>query len=606
MPRLIINISDNSDFVQDTLNKIPVESRQDFLLDITGVTPDKMSLSRIYARDFDLNGKIEQQSIGDYVETIGQLSLFTMPDGKNIRSVAMNGLPLFWVTNLAQKHPFRHWGATMFYLKHIIANKVVDPAMFNEVIIIASMPDSLIREAVNGMKFFPGKVINVIGTGSKKNVSIKEHLKLYLRLYRQLLNRRSGKRRLKEAEMPTLAMVSLAAESFRKSPLTKVVSKYLESSASALFLNFPDTLAGRNAGTIEAEMLLSSMPGTGKFISLLRNSISLRRYLQKQLAANGTKNWLAGMALEEMLRVLSRPDLLFYHQWMDQFFSTLPAGTKLFYEDEVYITGRTITHAASKHFNLTTIGYQHGNIGANHTVYCISQTELTNSIPNTKDAMPFPNYFLFWGEHFKKQFLQYNQIDVKRLIPAGNLQYIQLRKQQKNKLQQNGSTVIKILWCTTSFELAKMEYSLFSHLLEKNEDWQLVIRMHPLINISDQLNSILPIALKNRIIWGEPVSVYDQLKEVHLMICSAHSSVFFDAINMEVPVIRVYTPFFMKEYIQENRLLKNISTIVEMDEAVHQLLDPAISKGPTDSFHSYIFNSDTSYWDRMITTIEKC
>lgn len=609
LPVLIVNLSENAALVNDVANKFGSGSlRSAIFLDVTGVTPNDFSFTRIYAREYDPEGRIEQASITDYVESIGSLGLTAMPGGDQIRSIAINGLPIFWITELSQKHPFKHWGATLFYFKHLIANQVVPFEQYQEVIVLASLPASLVKDVIDGFGLFKGKKVTIKGNGEKKLLSTVYQLKSFASFYKQYHKLRQRAQILKKRakpDLPSSLMISLSSGSYQSNPLIKTVAGFLEKKSSFAFLNLPDILVGEATSEKVMSMVSKAVPDQSSVFKLFSSILSTRRQVRKRINASAG-NWLLRIALFEMHNAASRTVLLFYHQWLINLFEGINDSVKLYYEDEAYITGRVISHAASRNKHINKIGYQHGNIAINHTVYCISQHDFTPSAEKANDSLPFPDYFLFWGDHFKNQFLRYNSFDKERLITAGNLQHILLRQQQSDNNRKHNSPAT-LLWCTTNLELAKLELDLFRHILEENKQLKLIIRMHPLIDISADLRKELNGDITERVTWGEKIPIYEQLKQVDLLICSAHSSVFFDAIIQHVPTIRIFTPYFMKENIKGSDILWNIATRQEMEIAVEQAI--ALAAGSRDpkkeTLHSYIFSSDTSVWDRIVTG-ERC
>jgi hypothetical protein len=97
---------------------------------------------------------------------------------------------------------------------------------------------------------------------------------------------------------------------------------------------------------------------------------------------------------------------LFFYMWLKKYFKTgIGYKKKLFYQDEFYQTGRMISHAqkAAGNSNIFSFGVQHGLFFEGHTVYALTDSEITG-----KNALPLPDKFIVWGNFFKQIFLKNN------------------------------------------------------------------------------------------------------------------------------------------------------------------------------------------------------
>ena len=600
--RLIINLSGDSQDVTEKLKALTGPDEAITVLDVTGVLPDSLPYKIVYARKLDADSSYELASLKDYVNSIGQLSQSKLPDGKQLRSIRFNGLPLFWITPIAQKHPYQHWGARMFFLKHLVQAEVLPFNSFGSISLISTQSPALTRKILQGLQLFKGRELMVSGSGEEPPVTAITILRQFASFYKRFLKARSRKVQADKTLEAAAAMVSLNEGSFKKCPLMPTVTSFLQSGKGALYINLPDYLSGNTADNQSTEITGKAMPGVGTLIRICKNALSLNRKLKGygEQVSDSPDNWLLSIALNEMEQASSRIEWIFYHEWLKRIGASLSGPFRIFYEDELYITGRIISHALKSAGNsqLVTHGYQHGNITGNHTVYCVGNAELEDSEHGAADKLPFPDRFLLWGRHFQKQFNRFNSLQEDRLPVTGNLQHIRHRGKRVRFLKDD--QYLNLLWCTTSFDLAKLEYDLLKEVLKKHKGISLVVRMHPLIDIRPALEKVLDGSLEGRVKWSNDAPLQDQLSEIDVLVCSAHSSVFFDGINKEVPVIRVFTPFMMKETIDGGSLLYSASTAEEMEMAIENI-SGKVQETTQLSLSEYLYNADNSRWDKIVS-----
>src|SRR6185312_3620342 len=148
-------------------------------------------------------------------------------------------------------------------------------------------------------------------------------------------------------------------------------------------------------------------------------------------------------------------------------------------------TGRIISSALefSANKKLTGYGVQHALIFKNHTVYTIGDSELNSQI-SEDDKLPAPNYFIVWGDYFKRLFLSFNSQNSGYVITAGNLKYIKLQKSKNdNPLLSDDK---RLLWCTTLPEFFRAEYNLIEPVLKTLKNYKLTFRLHPIGHIKQE------------------------------------------------------------------------------------------------------------------------
>ncbi len=589
---LIVNLLKDERLLEKAINVI--DFKEDCtLLDFSGIDYNSQDLPFFSARVFDEDGKIEKHSICEYVRTVGELSLKSYGTIGRIRDYKINGLPIFWLTNFAEKHPFKHWLFSFFYfrsfelLKHDFFKNVTSifliipvekeiflsffrktwPEFANRVEVISSNEfetQGLIKEVVRGGKFYFSFFLAwIINTFSF---------------------RRFCKGKLTET-------ILLTPGNRAETTLQQHVADFLTSESTFSRVSFPDNSPFPNSKNV----LLKSFPSPWNVLKMIVLIISLRRRLTRlkdMVSARGSFWEL--ILTEEMYLSLSHIQLYFINLWVTKFFKSVQFKLKVFYEDEMYKIGRVISGAAmsANNKNVCTIGYQHGNISVNHAVYRIGEKELRLSAPGYNDALPLPDLFLVWGEYFKRQFLEWNTLNEERVVVVGNIVYINLY----NKFIKSSTlrySKRRVLWCTTSVEFVKREYAILSPELSL-KDYSLVIRMHPNFNIRPYLKEIMTEALFSKVEWDETPDIYQSIFDADLVVCSSHSTVFIDCVVLQKPVIRLFNRSTMRDDLTE----VGFSGVSTHSEFLERLESPDIKNG--GRLESYLYLKDYNGWKKVI------
>ncbi|NML19612.1 hypothetical protein HHL16_01945 [Pseudoflavitalea sp. G-6-1-2] len=595
---LLINISGDAAFIDRVVKE--QKDASFLLLDIAGVTPPEVNYQRVFARELDEDHQIEKEAIENYVQSIGELSTSRIR-GKSIREYAIGSLPVFWVTDIAQKHPFHHWGLSLFFLLQLAEKKEEFFREFDQITIISTLDSQGIQKIISSLRLFQDKDLKIRALKEKSGSGfpgLAKQTLLFLRNYGAALLRKwkSGSGKLEASE---LIQVSINRNGMKRSPLMPFLNNYLSSKGTLAYINPADAFWGEHGNDNHAKNVLHYMPGPfsalGICMSIWYQFIFLLKKDSKQ-----TDHFLQAAAMREMVTGLQQIELFFYHQWLVNVFAGVVSSTRVFYEDELYKTGRVISHALGQSASpVKSFGYQHGNIALNHTVYWVGKSELRSLSSSGKDELPFPHYFLIWGDHFRKQLLKPGGLDQEKLIVTGSLQHIISRSKWLGSKTAETSKDFTLLWCTTSATLAKFEYSIIVDELRRNPRWKIVVRMHPHLNIRQEMEQMLDTELLPAFSWNNTDGLALQVTNSSLVVCSAHSSVYLDCINLDVPTVRIFTPFMFPDTMGVNStVLFNVSNAAEFSAAIHKLSDDQLSEGADAS--DVIYNKDLSKWDSVL------
>lgn len=595
---LLVNISGDAAFIDRVVKE--QKDASFLLLDVAGVTPPEAKYQRVFARELDSDHLIEKEAIEQYVQSIGALSTCQIK-GRNIREYTIRSLPVFWVTDIAQKHPFHHWGLSLFFLLQLAEKRAAFFGDFDQITIISTLDSQGLQEILGSLQLFQGKDLKIRALKEKPGSGfpgLAKQTLLFFRNYCKALLRKwkSGSGKLPASE---LIQVSINRNGMKRSPLMPFLNNYLNSKGTLAYINPADAFWGEPGNEDQQKNIIHYMPGPlaalGICIRIWSQFISLPTQRSKQ-----RDHFLQAAAIREMAIGLQQIELFFYHQWLVNVFAEMASSTRIFYEDELYKTGRVISHAIRQSASpVRSFGYQHGNIALNHTVYWVGKSERTSWASSGKDELPFPDYFLIWGDHFRKQLLRPGGLGQEKLIITGSLQHIKSRSKWLDGKQASSSKDFTLLWCTTSATLAKFEYSIIADEMRRNPRWKIVVRMHPHLDIRHEMEQMLDTELLPRFSWNNTDGLALQVTNSSLVVCSAHSSVYLDCINLDVPTVRIFTPFMFPDMMgMGSSVLFNVSNAAEFTAAIHKLSDDQLSEGADAS--DVIYNKDLSKWDSVL------
>lgn len=596
---IIVNLSKNAHAVKHIVDELTRNAHQWSFLDFTGSSFDFESIEYFSARIFDENNQIEKGSLREYVNQVGTFSFQKCGGGRTVRWHQINRLPIYWVTNFAEKHPFNHWLFALFFFRDFIKAK---PAFFHEygdVVIIIPVPVNIFKAYIEKESLLLNQKIVILSDYTFiKPVSrkiVKNVIRFYIKYLFYYVFKCFRYRKFRENEQPNLMLINLST-SFSPTFLQKHIRTLLQANGRLLNIRL-STFLFNPIGT-ESGFLIRSYPKPSKVLNMVVQILQQARMIARNYKKAITNNDFWGVIVNAELFVsLQDISLFFSHLWLTKFFQSMEKPLKVFYEDEMYKTGRIISSAAmlSNNANITTIAYQHGNISQSHTVYRFCDAEIAESELGKKDAVPFPDIFLVWGEYFKKQFLEWFSFNPERVMVAGNLAYFELQKKYFPKEKSRDSKKV-VLWCTTSLDFAKGEYEIVRQELEK-KDFSIIVRMHPNFIIKNELREFIPAHIYSAIRWDNTPFIYDALYDSDLVICSGHSTVFIDCIILKKPVIRLFNPYIMKDFLTGSHLfVKSVATAREFSVA----LSLAESESSFNSNSGFLFLESDEIWRKVI------
>lgn len=566
---LLVNLGYSLKFIESSAQKL---SHGDIKLDVIDFSDKNFNsefLNISSARSLDYKNLIEKQSIRDFTYGIGKLSLKSfIYQKKDVRQLTINDLPLFWVTRIAEKHPFNNWIYNFFFFKNFIEQK---KELFTQYLEIHVLFPYEYQLPIYSSIFFEGidkeikKKTHFRGENKPSFSKIKFIARLIKFFFKSLFKKLRASHYVKSTSFPPLNIL-LNVLGTKNSPIhDQILSVPSEPKVKSLILS---SVFFSNDSI--SNYFRKNFPSFTEIIGLCSRIYTVYNYCYKGFYKEDSLELKA--VIHEIIHALSDFNLLIIHKWMNKVFKNYHGKMQVFFEDEMYRSGRVVSHAAltSNNRNIVTFGYQHGNISESHTVYRFSSDEFKSL--NKTDSVPMPDYFLVWGNYFKKQFLQTNNFPSEKIVVAGNLTYINIKDISKPDKEFK---LKRILWCTTNIEFSLEELKVFSPWLNQaSSDVELLIRMHPRLNIKDELLfELKKLSFKN-IKWDTNKFLYDTLKQVDLVIGSAHSTIFIDGIVFRKPIIRLFNNAIFNDELNESELkIHNARNFEEFELCINEVMN---------------------------------
>ena len=524
---MVINLNYNERFVVNYLN----QNQPDKLLDFAGVTQYlDLPFEVNYARQIDEDHQIEKDSVENYIHTIGELG------SRYLRNIKLRNFPVWWITSIAERNNRLHWGKLIFYFLEFWKKK---PDLFKGNLTIL-LPynfgylDRFIQE--NKPLSFEGNISFVQPKKINTN-SFIDQLKGLLRY----IKFRSNLRGVNISELthknifftPNYSAVNNNDISFdigwQKEKLTT------EGQGASLNLPIP------NLGQIneyvfnnaEQNYFLKTSP---KIISLVFHFIRAQfKYLCcvklkiRSVKANNV-HFNGKLIGTEIFNCFSLLDNILIFLWLENFSKSVEQ-INIYYSDELYKSGRILSHFFTKN-NHATIGVQHGLITKNHTVYRLTEKETSGD-----NSIPLPSKLLIWNTLFGDvlgltsnrllELIEYtNDAHYNKLIAS-------VKELKKSRTSYNRK---KVLWATTLWPHFTIELNIIMPIFE-HPDFDVTIRLHPL---KRYINRDMVVEALNGYKYQFSTNSYEQdLAENDFIIANSFSTVFYDALKLNQIVFRI-------------------------------------------------------------------
>jgi len=557
---LYINLFKEID-ISDLISQIE-ENTNNYYLDFQGKNKESEDISNINPEEFDNYSNIYNNAVKEYTTVVAELSTVNLGN-KNIRSFTFNQLPIYWLTNVSEKHYF-HWLMKFFLLKELLTEKIDFFHQYNQIIIVLpnkyEAVNHLIQKEFDSLKI-KTSVIRVVKNRVRHPYFrlLKNNLKLvylFLKMEKPQLTNEKKKNIFILTGSPTAYtsdffknIINISNNNFSEASLIPL--NYWSNSNNPLNLNIP-RLYWKSRLTV-FDLMYNSVKQIKLFYKLNKTTTEF-------IGINNI-HFPSSILVDEMKDVLlNQTNMLSTYCWLKKYAKRLNYSPSFFYEDEVYPHGRAISLALQ---NKKTYGVQHSMIPKNHSVYHISDKEINNITKN--DGLPLPSNFLVWGNYFKTQFLSHNSITSNFIVVTGNPTYI--KRNNNSPPSQKNKNAINLLYGLTTLSFFEKEKYIIKKTLSHYKKIDITIRFHPLHIFDEKI--IINFFSPTKVNFSNTPNIFEEINQNDILMVSAHSGAWLDAIVAKKPVIRLTTAF--TDDINNNGLMFNVKDNKEFEAILENI-----------------------------------
>ncbi|NUM49585.1 MAG: hypothetical protein HUU48_00595 [Flavobacteriales bacterium] len=494
-------------------------------------------ISSLQAHQIENIEQITQQTILEYTQFVAAFSQTILWNNKTIRHLKINKLPVYWLTPFSVKHPYNHWAYNVFLLKNYLSfhsqtNKKYFVALPNKLKYIAPFINEL-------LKMYSFEIVFSINEKQKKyeqNIFhfLKNHLKNSWSIWQIKPNKE-----IENKNKKVLFFSTPKAFSFIKKAEQITQPYFLDAGLHTKNLCYLDWTKSK---TVPPDFY-KAKPTLLQLLQIMLSSFCIKYELKKFRCTVEVNEVMFNtkIILKEIENLLQeKSHYLYSYQWLINYFKQTTHLKAVFYEDEFYIFGRIISAARKQsdatHFNC--YGIQHGMFSDFHTVYNISDNEIKPDVLNKDNGLPLPDFFITWGNYFTSHFLKHNSLPQGFIKELGNPIYIYYNLKNKTPENSNNKNKFVFLYCLTSEILFEKELPIVNNILQKYPGATLIVRCHPNFVFNIPTHSFHSSAT---IINSVNASLIDDFKLSDVILTSAHSTVFLDALAYNKKVIRLKT-----------------------------------------------------------------
>lgn len=523
---MLLSLSPNFHDVELMAKHYGLNLEKELIIDISALL--KVHRSNFFSvcelQNFD---QINEESVRSYIKELGKLSILKDESNKGIRDIKIANFNVFWLTNLAVKHPAISLGKNVHLLARVLP--FVRSRMTGKIFVC--MPD--------GTRHFQNITQGILNENGfsdiyflkRKQPVIIPFLNASIRLlifYCKCLYLFFNKKN-KQADtsynnyfitVPNCP-VDEKYHDFFLSYSKNITDSISPSAYWPVFYSFSFLKRSR---IISSLPYTNALPSIKQLFKILYDGLKCTLYFNWKTAKKDRSFFDNHELLNYEIKssVYRNLHTIFYTQWIQNYFSKISLKTNVIYQDEFYEGGRLISQALNYFKNITTIGMQHGLFDLHHTVYGISEMEFSE---NTGKPLPTPDFFVVWGDYFKRYFLSNNNWSANKIKVLGYPKYMDM----DNSLQMRPQKIKKILWCTDTPALTVSDQELIESLILNNAEFEVTVRMHPLYNYLKEYENDLKLFQQFPTLkLSDNYSIIDDIASHDLIIVNCYTTAFLD------------------------------------------------------------------------------
>ena len=502
---------------------------------------------------------------------------------KKLLAIKVNDLSVYWLSTCAVKYHSRHWAKDFFLLLTVLeqCQQKIEQNYTSLILVFPTTIKSLknvIDELLQQQAYTISTQV-VFDNQPNYTPSLGAIIKGVISQLRQIKQLKGTPEKFSNSiylhgNRPTETQFRKAVEQLfteNKKVLTPIPYYWQTDKLPVSFLQHKPSIL--QLITLVAQLIRSYY----RINNLPHSTINIGSY--HQISTSFLRN-------ELKLTLRKNIHLFIYQQWLSNYFSTLKQSTSIFFEDEFYEIGRTISSVSKPFKKITTYGMQHAHFMEMHTVYSIYDKEL-------EKGLPIPDHFVTWGKGYNQLFLQHNSLPESYTKALGNPIYI-----RQNIATTFPTTIKNILWCLTTKECMNIEWNCIKNAIS-HTNYNLNIRLHPLKHISEE--EVIDKLKGIHFTFHNEGSIQDAIAENDLIISSAHSTTFLDATIAKKYSIRITSRFWNGSIQTDNDYLRTIKNEKEFKSAF-QFMQNAIELSNESTTNSLLQLSDEK-WRKFLANL---
>ena len=574
--KFIINIS--------RAKKIPFYlSKEDGIIDLTKTITD------IHKNEISLNfinDEIIKKSLDNYILFTKKIALFS----KNNLSYRINNFTIFFITNTSVKHPYYVWAKDFFILQTILIEKK------NE---IELKYNSLVLLLPNNLKFIEKEFNQWFALLNYKipityyyveNNGIKLTFFLILKvtlinLFR--INNYKPNSRTTQKNKTNIFLINKIDDKHLSNNIYLELKKLFNNKQTDLcILPLLDWIKQDNVDIdfyYAKPSIFQQIWFCFQLIFLYTKITFLK--ISESIKIERLNIPLSFLKFELIQALYKSNNFLIVHIWLINYLKRKKYSINFFFEDEFYESGRIISSAIrlvnkDRKIKHRAFALQHGHFNEIHTVYTITDEDV-------QIGLSMPDKFICWGNYYKQLFLSNNSISENFVEVLGNPKYV-------NNCSHNmaPSEVKNILWCLTTKECLETEWNILKQYDSLNS-FNITIRLHPLGHIKAEELKHLIKGLNFKL--SSLPNIEDEFAQNHLIICSAHSTIFLDALVFKKYCIRIVSRLWVGNKSFDNALLYTVKNFDEFNNAINQIIQKKIDWNIQHTSNILELNKDKWY-----------
>ncbi|MEM8887537.1 MAG: hypothetical protein AAGD28_06085 [Bacteroidota bacterium] len=515
-------------------------------------------------------------------------------EAKEFLDIKLNDIPLFWFTETAIKHSIFFWAKDYFLLLSLVelGSKIINEK-FDKVQI--TLPQEILhfQPALEDILNAKGLDIplEIIGLEPVSNISLAKLLKSCLGRSLKILRFSAPGKNTVNSKPQHLFLVNNTNNVHTQEKLYKPLKALFDEQNKELqILPFMEWIESSSSQAIPSAYYQAKPPIFQLLrlnIKIFRTFFRLKKTKIKDLMYDGF-SYPASFIQYDLIKSLYHNIYIFYTQlWLSNYLKATPQLATLFFEDEFYQPGKCIISAASP-LGIKTIGLQHGHFNEAHTVYKLGSAE------RAADSNPLPDVFVVWGRKYKELFDKQGKGIKPRVEALGFPSYISRAKLSSPK-EEKGN---EILWCLTTKECFQLEWDILKNSKEL-EKFSIKIRLHPVPHVKRE--DVTDLLGSYPFSFSETQGIEDAIKAADIVMGSAHSTTFIDALVNKRPSLRLISNRWVQRFQSEKDALYDVKNGQELDQVLSKLNQP--KKAETHTSEDEFLLLEKAAWKDFIQNL---